>query len=116
MPYSTNGKLYTSEFLVNNTTTPTFQPQPMPLTYYDSNIDNNLMYEVILKADPTNTDYIWISGASGSVTGYRLAPGEELDLFMINPSQIYVWTGTNNQVLYVLIVGSGASGNPYHTG
>jgi hypothetical protein len=116
MPYSTNGKLYTSKFSVNNTITSTSTPNPQPLTYYDSNIDNNLMYEVVLKADPTNTDYIWISGASGSLYGYRLAPGEELDLFMINPSEIYVWTGTNDQVLYVLIVGSGASGNPYHTG
>ena len=109
LPYSTNGNIYTTSFSIINVL-------PESISNYDSNIDNNLMYEVILKADVNNIRYAYILGVSSSSSNYYpLAPGEELDLFMVNPSNIYVLTSDANNPpkLYVMIIGSGASGNPY---
>jgi len=110
-PYSTNGLVYAVEFQVTKTTTSSGQPLPQPLTYY-FDAENKLLYEIILKALPNNTDYIYISGYHSGTFGfgYRLAPGEDLYLYMVNPAQIYVWTTTSDQTLEVLMTGSGGTG------
>ena len=104
-PYSSTGRIYASVIQVNTTAN-----YKVSLNTYDSNIDNNLVYQVTLKADVNNTDYIYIF-AYGENTGYPLAPGEELYLYMVNPSNIYIKTNTFGNLsisptLYVIITGS----------
>jgi hypothetical protein len=62
---------------------------------------------VLLRADPSNADTIYI-GSSGSVTtgnGYPLAPGETLSLEIDDIQKVYAISGTAAQTL--AYIGSG---------
>ncbi|MEM3829071.1 MAG: hypothetical protein QXP36_07655 [Conexivisphaerales archaeon] len=60
------------------------------------------VFEVILKADSSNTAVIKI-GSSSSQT-YPLAAGQELHLHLVLPTSIYAISTTTGQILHVIYV------------